>query len=569
MKRRKNFMLNSTLHKNESSTIITKIFPKPKFELIKVKSIIIMLRADKEKVYIEHCINCKSHTWCTNHDEEKYKEYFTRCQSSISRTCYNVTVVENMIPEGFTSHFITDPNTSKPGKFHFPRIGSFEVYFRGAVIFSKIESMKWPHASKIAEKIKEIQDTPPAEANRKKKLKPKRIKSALLTKKKKIKKSKKKLNRKKIADTENIPNSELMLKNSEKPRKNFEEIFKNRSSSLDSSSENKNSDSEQPVPPYDYYQYQTKAKTPPRVLDSFGRVEDMNLPPQPKVVESAEKKTEVKSNVRQVAKVEIPSSKSSKSSNTSRGRHIEQSSDEYESESYESNPDIENINLDGHLIRNDGQKVVLQSSAYSDQEYRSEDYEKYQSSSESDSEEKGQKNGGPKDKNVVIANGSSSAVKLKKSKSSSSSDYEKDYQDDYEKSSKSSHSKKSSEGDYDQDFEDNQDSSERHEDSIKDQNHPLRPVDKSFPVSLFLGEECRKKISYENTSPSEALFTIKSSDPDLMSIKNEEILIKPSQKDKIQLSFAPLLNECEKKFYLYINKNNSPWECIEIVAQYE
>ena len=535
-----------------------------------------MLRADKEKVYIEHCISCKSHTWCTNHDEEKYKDYFNRCQASILRICYNVTVVENVIPEGFTGQFITFPNTSKPGKFHFPRIGSFEVYFRGTVIFSKIESMKWPHASKVAEKIKEIQDTPLAEANRKKKLKPKRIKSALPGKKKKVKKSKKRSIKKKVFETENIPIIDNVLKNNEKPRKNFEEIFKNRSSSSDSSSSHKNSDSEQPVPPYDYYQYQAKAKTPPRVLDSFGRVEDINMPP-PNVVEGGANKPELKNNVRQVAKVEIPSSKSSKSSKSSRGRHKEQSSDEYESESYESNPDIENINLEGHLIKNDGKKVFIQSSTYSDQEYRSEDYEKYQSSSEGDSESKSEnesekkvkKSEGAKNSNMKIANGSSSVVKKKASNSSSSSDYEKDYQDDYEKSSKSSKSKQSKESDYDQDFEDNQDPSESQEESIKDQKHPLHPVDKSFPVVLSLGEECRKKITYENASSSDAFFIIKSSEPELMSIKNEEMLIKRSQKDKIQLIFAPLLNECEKNYYLYINKDNSPWECIEIIAQYE
>ena len=517
-----------------------------------------MLRADKEKVYIEHCISCKSHTWCTNHDEEKYKEYFTRCQASISRTCYNVTVVENVVPEGFTDQFITDPNTSKPGKFHFPRIGSFEVYFRGVRIFSKIESMKWPYATKVAEKIKEIQDTPPAEAGGRKRTKPKRIKSAFPGKKRKTKKSKKKLNRRKMVETEKPKIADLG--NYEKPRKKFEEIFKDRHSSSDSSSRHKNSDSEQPVPPYDYYQYQAKAKTPPRHLDSFGRAEDLKAQPAPEVRVEREKTPEVQKNVRQVAKVEIPSSQSSGSEDSARegrgrgremGKGRKSSSEEYDSESYESNPDIENIDLAGHLKRNEGQKEFVQSSAYSDQEYKSEDYEKYQS--ESESEEKGGKDRRVKDKAV--------------DRSSSSAKSEKDYQEDYEKSSKSGKSSKSSkssksdksdQSDYDQDFEENE-----------EQHHPLRPADKSFPVTLILGEECRKKITYENASSSDALFIIKSSHPELMSIKDEEILIKRSTKDKIQLRFAPLLNECEKKYYIYITKDNLPWECIEIVATYE
>jgi hypothetical protein len=31
-----------------------------------------------DAVYIEHCINCKEHAWCTNHDESKYAFYGTK-----------------------------------------------------------------------------------------------------------------------------------------------------------------------------------------------------------------------------------------------------------------------------------------------------------------------------------------------------------------------------------------------------------------------------------------------------------------------------------------------------------
>ena len=29
-------------------------------------------------VYIERCINCKSHAWCTSHNEAKYKEFYDK-----------------------------------------------------------------------------------------------------------------------------------------------------------------------------------------------------------------------------------------------------------------------------------------------------------------------------------------------------------------------------------------------------------------------------------------------------------------------------------------------------------
>ena len=30
---------------------------------------------NKNTIYIEHCINCREHSWCTNHNEEKYKQF--------------------------------------------------------------------------------------------------------------------------------------------------------------------------------------------------------------------------------------------------------------------------------------------------------------------------------------------------------------------------------------------------------------------------------------------------------------------------------------------------------------
>ena len=151
-----------------------------------------MLRADYEKVYIEHCINCNNHKWCTSHDESKYISYFTSCKNAILRVCSQVTVLENQVPLGYQTKFITDPNTSKPGKSHFPRIGSFEVYFRGFIIFSKIQTVKWPLPSLIANKIKEIQDSPNENLRNKKKERAKSVKSAAPGKKKKVKKGKKK-----------------------------------------------------------------------------------------------------------------------------------------------------------------------------------------------------------------------------------------------------------------------------------------------------------------------------------------------------------------------------------------
>ena len=119
-----------------------------------------MLRSEPEKVFIEHCVNCYQHTWCTSHDENKYKDCFSKCKDSILSICPNVSVCENVVPLGLEHNFLSILSISKPGKRHFPRLGSFEVYFRGMCIFSKLDSMRWPPVTEIANKIKEIQECP-------------------------------------------------------------------------------------------------------------------------------------------------------------------------------------------------------------------------------------------------------------------------------------------------------------------------------------------------------------------------------------------------------------------------
>ena len=32
-------------------------------------------------IYIEHCVNCKSHKWCTNHNEKKYHLFYEMSNS--------------------------------------------------------------------------------------------------------------------------------------------------------------------------------------------------------------------------------------------------------------------------------------------------------------------------------------------------------------------------------------------------------------------------------------------------------------------------------------------------------
>ena len=88
-------------------------------------------------------------------------------------------------------------------------------------------------------------------------------------------------------------------------------------------------------------------------------------------------------------------------------------------------------------------------------------------------------------------------------------------------------------------------------------------------MSLPLAVETKKKITYQNLSDADASFVVESSNPDFMDVKESEISIKKGMKGKIKLRFAPVFNDEEKKYYLYINRNGQPWECIEIIAEYQ
>lgn len=116
-----------------------------------------MLQTENEKVYIEHCQGCSSHSWCTKHDETKYSSYYENCKGKIVAICPEVQIVANQIPLAFKKKFSDDEN-SKPweGKFCFPRIGAFEIYFQDKIIFSKLETGLWPQSAVVANKIREI-----------------------------------------------------------------------------------------------------------------------------------------------------------------------------------------------------------------------------------------------------------------------------------------------------------------------------------------------------------------------------------------------------------------------------
>ena len=575
-----------------------------------------MLRADLEKVYIEHCVGCNGHKWCTNHDEAKYATYFSSCKTAILRICPQVTVVENQVPLGFQNKFITDSTISQFGKFHFPRIGSFEVYFRGVLVFSKIQSMKWPLPINVANKVKDMQETP-SNNNTKKKFKPKRLKSAMPSKKK-SKKPRKRLNRFNAKSGndyyEDEDEQEIKTKLQTKTKTKHKNKDKNKNKNQNNSNDHYQkevadiyrhneipnfsvdmSDSEQPVPPQDYFKMQSKpqVKEPAQITREKQEAPHKKSPtPDKKIqneLEIAAKKTVTPPNLDNF---------DSKYKRHSESPNNYTSSDDYNEYSDEEMHDFKNLpeTKPGNLRKMDQHEDLQyrkQSSSESSGDYPTDkDKFKYnpnqsygkEEKSDSDSDDYGS-DYNKEDSNS--ADNSSQHIKNGAGSEKEESDYkEEEYEEESEDKEKDSGplpgknfsemlGKKDSSEEYSDDkksddyagleFEEEYQEDYQEEEEV----HPLRKVDKSYNVKLPLAEESKKKITYQNMSNADAVFAIESSHPDFMNVKEEEITIEKGKKGKIQLRFAPIFNDEEKKFYLYVDKDGEPWECIEIIAEYQ
>ena len=101
---------------------------------------------------------CKSHSWCTNHDELKYKSYLEKVKQCIESACPEVSIFTNQNPQILLSLLYPDSKPTFTQSPTFPRLGSFEVYFRNKIVFSKLNTGRWPNPSKVSESIRNTLD---------------------------------------------------------------------------------------------------------------------------------------------------------------------------------------------------------------------------------------------------------------------------------------------------------------------------------------------------------------------------------------------------------------------------
>ncbi|CAG9323028.1 unnamed protein product [Blepharisma stoltei] len=109
------------------------------------------------EVIIEHCKDCKTHNWCTNHDEEKYVSLCEKLKEEIESLCPEVLVLINQ-ETPMVREVLYGASVYSSPKSIFPRLGAFEVYFRGDIVVSKLQSARWPNVRMVAQKIRRILD---------------------------------------------------------------------------------------------------------------------------------------------------------------------------------------------------------------------------------------------------------------------------------------------------------------------------------------------------------------------------------------------------------------------------
>ena len=115
-------------------------------------------------VEVECCTDCHLHSWCSRHDEDKYKDHFEKLKTKLASSLPNAVITRNSVPDSYRK--IHGKSSTGENKYYdetkeefvyYPRFGSFEVYADKMLIFSKLKSNLWPKHDKLVRLFELIQ----------------------------------------------------------------------------------------------------------------------------------------------------------------------------------------------------------------------------------------------------------------------------------------------------------------------------------------------------------------------------------------------------------------------------
>ena len=68
-------------------------------------------------VEIEYCVNCFQHSWCSQHDEEKYRFYFEQVRDAILKKIKLGDII-SVLPKEVPKHYQKKNKSSQDNKFY-------------------------------------------------------------------------------------------------------------------------------------------------------------------------------------------------------------------------------------------------------------------------------------------------------------------------------------------------------------------------------------------------------------------------------------------------------------------
>lgn len=115
-----------------------------------------------EIVFVVECTqNCHEHAWHTRHDEAKYNDFFKRIAASIIDRIPNAIIMKNQIPKSYLpfdlyNNLVPNEDENTPYFQQVPRVGAFEISYKGLLVFSKLQGGYWPNCDLVAYKCEGI-----------------------------------------------------------------------------------------------------------------------------------------------------------------------------------------------------------------------------------------------------------------------------------------------------------------------------------------------------------------------------------------------------------------------------
>lgn len=93
--------------------------------------------------------------------------FYRGLEGKIAELLPGIVVVNNTIPADYKVKLLIGAAPIVIGQHSFPRLGAFEVYFNGHIVFSKLQTRRWPDLDEVVKRICRIQKGPKKSGARK------------------------------------------------------------------------------------------------------------------------------------------------------------------------------------------------------------------------------------------------------------------------------------------------------------------------------------------------------------------------------------------------------------------